>query len=423
MIRLDLAHEDGRWICSAHGAAPNTFGAPPVELGAAEPVELTLSRLLAEYTELMRPRRNKRGQLVFINLQKRLLSSIEAFWRTLQLHAENLGLDQEAAADAQLSLSGSAGDEDEYGIDDEAAEESSGAEVAAASRRLAAPGDHARVLLAEMLRLARSARHLPDAKARALLSWVRHTQCPGAIPGRDASGGEVHGRGAATEWRADTVRAELETERADLRKLKTEIDDAERILEASRKLLELDPDLLRETVDAGLEMAGAAPLRPSPPTPLPSPPATRERGATAHPPASAGSTDPPAFDVPTTRSSPSPRPGGKAVARTTSGPSPKPPSARRATVSTASSASCHRKAIPSPESRIEPAPASPPPRRTTSRLSGRTSATKPTPAFTKPSASSPTAPPPNPPTSVASCRVSAEPSAKPWRSCRSSSSR
>jgi hypothetical protein len=35
VIRLDLTHEDGRWICAGHGAAAGTFAAPPVELGAA----------------------------------------------------------------------------------------------------------------------------------------------------------------------------------------------------------------------------------------------------------------------------------------------------------------------------------------------------------------------------------------------------
>ena len=45
--------------------------------------ELTLATLLAEYTELVRPAQGQ-GKLVFINLQKRLLSSVEAFARTLE---------------------------------------------------------------------------------------------------------------------------------------------------------------------------------------------------------------------------------------------------------------------------------------------------------------------------------------------------
>jgi hypothetical protein len=50
-----------------------------------------------------RPRRSKRGQLVFINLQKRLLSSIEAFYRILKLHADRMG-SAAATAETQLAL-------------------------------------------------------------------------------------------------------------------------------------------------------------------------------------------------------------------------------------------------------------------------------------------------------------------------------
>src|SRR5688572_23720836 len=53
----------------------------------SEHPEVQLSHLLAEYTTLMKPEKG-RGRLVFINLQKRLLSSIEAFHRTLGAHAE-----------------------------------------------------------------------------------------------------------------------------------------------------------------------------------------------------------------------------------------------------------------------------------------------------------------------------------------------
>ena len=464
IVELDLAHEDGHWICRGRGGSADPevrgFGAPPLDLGVvetAEPVELELSRLLAEYTELMRPRRNKRGQLVFINLQKRLLSSVEAFWHTLKLHAEHAGEEatEDSGAGSQPTLLPTLLDDDEYGVDDESAEASAGAEVAAASRRLAAPSGRARALLDEMLRLAGHGRNVPDAKVLALLSWMRHYQCPGALPGRN---GAVHGRGIDTRWtgrrvilfteygdtkaylyrmlrtaiegteeadrrilqfhgglsderreaiqrafnappeeepvrillatdaaregvnlqghcadlfhfdipwnparmeqrngridrtlqaapevrchsffypqrredsvlkvlvrkvetirrelgslsdvllgrfaevldggiseasaaaldeaekvggRAETVRTELETERADLQKLRKEIEGAARILESSRERLELDPDLLRETLDAGLEMAGAPPLRPLPALSAPD--------------------DPPAFEVP-----------------------------------------------------------------------------------------------------------------------------
>ena len=430
VVQLDLTHADGSWSCRARQP-----GAETLALGNADPVELRLSSLLAEYTELMRPRRSKRGQLVFINLQKRLLSSVEAFYRTLKLHADHLGT-AKAMAETQLVLSEP--EDDEYGQDDEAAEAAAGAEIAAASRHLSTPEGRARQILDEMLHLAERWRHLPDAKVLALLAWIRKHQCPGAVPGRagkvqdheektwtdrrvivfteygdtekylqrmlaaaiegteDAErrilkfhGGmsdekrdevqrafnappdehpvrillatdaaregvnlqghcadlfhfdipwnparleqrngridrtlqpspevrchyffyqqreedrvldvvvrkvqtiqkelgslsavlmdrysEILDRGigpgseAALEeagqigGRGDTVREELESERADIQKLKREIDEAGRILDNSRKALEFDPDLLCETVEAGLVLAGAAPLKP-----------------------------------------------------------------------------------------------------------------------------------------------------------------
>jgi hypothetical protein len=65
-----LGPEAGAPCTLAAGQAPDD--------GAQAPVELRLSRLLAEYTALMRPARGP-GRLVFVNLQKRLLSSVPAF--------------------------------------------------------------------------------------------------------------------------------------------------------------------------------------------------------------------------------------------------------------------------------------------------------------------------------------------------------
>ena len=442
IVQLDLTHAEGVWHCRARQPAGD-FAAEPVEIGSGDPVELRLSRLLAEYTDLMRPRRNKRGQLVFINLQKRLLSSVEAFYRTLKLHADHLG----AAATPDVQLTLALPEEDEYGQDDEAADAAAGAEIAAASRHLASPEGRARQVLDEMLQLAERWRHLPDAKVLALLAWIRRHQCLGAIPGRT---GKILGRGDDTSWtdrrvivfteygdteryllrmltaaiegtkdaerrilkfhggmsdeardevqrafnappddednhpvrillatdaaregvnlqghcadlfhfdipwnparleqrngridrtlqpqpevrchyffyaqreedrvldvvvrkvqtiqkelgslsavlldrfaevldrgigptsqadlteaeevggRRETVREELEAERADVQKLKKEIDEAGRILDSSRKALDFDPDLLRETVDAGLVLAGAGALTPLAPHP------------------------------------------------------------------------------------------------------------------------------------------------------------
>lgn len=174
VVRIDLHAEDG-----------------------AEPVELVLSRLLAEYTELMQPRRGKRGRLVFINLQKRLLSSVEAFCRTLELHAASVGGgegDREDPADPPV-LPLEAGDGDEYGLSDEEAEALDSARVTAGSRRLQTPHGRARQLLDEMLRLARAHRAAPDAKVLALLDWIRRHQCPAVCVG-----GAVAASPASRDW-------------------------------------------------------------------------------------------------------------------------------------------------------------------------------------------------------------------------------
>jgi hypothetical protein len=78
VVELSLQHVDGRW------RRDDADG--DVDLGAASDAPLALSHMLAEYTALVRPAKGP-GRLVFVNLQKRLLSSVEAFARTLQLHA------------------------------------------------------------------------------------------------------------------------------------------------------------------------------------------------------------------------------------------------------------------------------------------------------------------------------------------------
>jgi ERCC4-related helicase len=138
--------------------------------------ELRLARLLGQYTELMRPKKG-RGQLVFINLQKRLLSSVEAFSRTLEAHAEQIEAGQ-LGMDAQLDLSrvgdqGAAYDADEDSLDREA-----DAEVRAATIALQSPSARAKQLLTEMQGLASQLRHQPDAKAQALIDWIRQQLCP-----------------------------------------------------------------------------------------------------------------------------------------------------------------------------------------------------------------------------------------------------
>ena len=191
VIRVDLTNASSKWsavysVKGAKGAA--TPFAPARDVGEGEPVELRLAEMLAEYTELMRPERGT-GRLVFVNLQKRLLSSVAAFHRTLQLHAERvLG----GTARVQLDLATAADatdDDDEYGENDDTIEAAQDADAITSSARLETPAGRARALLDDMLRLSQ-AHHAGGtgggedptrrAKALALIAWIREHQCRGA---------------------------------------------------------------------------------------------------------------------------------------------------------------------------------------------------------------------------------------------------
>jgi len=121
--------------------------------------EIELARLLAEYTALAT--KTARDRLVYINLQKRLLSCVRAFARTLEKHANPGG--GEAVDATEL--------DDEEDVDDDLREAADAAVIAARSRRMVASPEAAQ-LLERMLELALRHRDDPDAKLRALLSWI-----------------------------------------------------------------------------------------------------------------------------------------------------------------------------------------------------------------------------------------------------------
>jgi ERCC4-related helicase len=144
-----------------------------VVLDGADYPEVELSRQLSEYSELMKPERG-RGRLVFVNLQKRLLSSIDAFSRTLEAHASHLVPDAATAGgNGERFGRGASEDEDAYGVDDEQLELDEADEMARASKSLVTPEARARTVLDEMLALARKNRGRADAKMTALLEWSR----------------------------------------------------------------------------------------------------------------------------------------------------------------------------------------------------------------------------------------------------------
>ena len=167
--------------------------------------ELRLSALLDEYRALREQRlsaETKRKQaaagLLISGLQQRLLSSIEAFARTLRVHRRTVQRQWEEAQAGKASVPAAAGQFDllrgAVGSDDDRAtlsEEDLRAEeevqVAAATDATAGPLTDAasrqlfgreQKLLDEMTEIAESARGLPDARVRRIIQWIRANMCP-----------------------------------------------------------------------------------------------------------------------------------------------------------------------------------------------------------------------------------------------------
>jgi SNF2 family DNA or RNA helicase len=153
--------------------------------------ELVLSGLLAEYTDVLERRLagaanrvKAAGKLVTIALQKRLLSSIEAFARTLSVHRKSAAKARAAQtkvkAKATESVVAQAPLFDDGDLDEEQSAEIDDVAIERATSALAAAQDDARAhkLLDEMTEIAERSRALPDAKVQALLTWIREHQCP-----------------------------------------------------------------------------------------------------------------------------------------------------------------------------------------------------------------------------------------------------
>lgn len=166
--------------------------------------ELRLAELLDEYRRMREERlkdESSRTQaaagLLICGLQQRLLSSIEAFSRTLRVHRRTVlkhwDADQAAAPQSGPQerfdlLTSSVGADDERAelAEDELALEEE-AEIVAASAVIssAAQSNIARELfqreqkiLDEMAELAEASRALPDARVQRLHEWIRNNLCP-----------------------------------------------------------------------------------------------------------------------------------------------------------------------------------------------------------------------------------------------------
>lgn len=155
--------------------------------------ELVLSRLLQEYRKVREARlkdatktQQASAMLVVMSLQKRLLSSIEAFSRTVDKHRDGMlkTVDRGGAVDTRdLDLLAATPDADDERADlpEEEVESEEDAQMAAATQasktNASALGPELN-LLEEMARIARGARYDADPRVRHLLDWVRQNQCP-----------------------------------------------------------------------------------------------------------------------------------------------------------------------------------------------------------------------------------------------------
>ncbi len=173
--------------------------------------ELQLSRLLDEYRTAREQRHAQASNkakaaagLLVVGLQQRLLSSIEAFARSLKVHSATVerhwaNMHQveahgtpvpEAHADAELFLQPADADDERAAWRGEEAEAEEEAQIKAltlAAEKKAADMEATlwakeQELLRQMRNIAEDHRHLPDAKTHRLIDWMRENQCSDLPP-------------------------------------------------------------------------------------------------------------------------------------------------------------------------------------------------------------------------------------------------
>jgi Helicase conserved C-terminal domain/SNF2-related domain len=211
LVQIDLTHEAGRW--SVREMRSDDTPSPPRDLGPGSPIDLELATELARYTELCAPEKGQ-GRLPFIRLQQRLLSSPEAFAKSLEIHVRAVEKQRSLQPDEPpADPSAPEIDPDLFGLTDEALQAEEDETLAAESARLPSPTEQAAALLSSLRTKAERARRAPDAKVRALLAWMREHLCPAIGPEQDQT--------ASREWSARRVI--LFTEWADTKRYLIEI--------------------------------------------------------------------------------------------------------------------------------------------------------------------------------------------------------
>ena len=154
--------------------------------------ELVLATLLDEYWEAredrlagLPPKQRAAQGLVLVNLQKRLFSSIEAFYRTLKAHRR--AIDQAAAEPGAAAIipdlhlliaQPDAEDARSELTENEVETEEEQAVEAATAVGGGKPSLREVDLVTRMEELAERSRRLPDARVRWLVDWIRREMCP-----------------------------------------------------------------------------------------------------------------------------------------------------------------------------------------------------------------------------------------------------
>jgi superfamily II DNA or RNA helicase len=211
--------------------------------------ELVLSRLLDEYREAREQRlasTSRRAQaasgLLVVGLQQRLLSSIEAFARSLKVHRATVERQWEVSAPAQtlaadatredlLSLTTPPGSDDEraeWSDEELGAAEATDIEAATAAAEIGSSRDsaaealwrHEQHLLDQMEEIGERWRHVPDAKTRRLIDWIRDNLCPALPPFGSRS------TGLPPKWTNRRVLIFTENREGTKRHLKTILEQA-----------------------------------------------------------------------------------------------------------------------------------------------------------------------------------------------------
>ena len=157
---------------------------------APDTPELALSRLLQQYRKqrearLLAEGASKRAinadRLVITNLQKRLLSSVEAFARTLAVHQRSLAAKQQSEHQSRLELleGGISADSELAELADEEVLNLEEAQTRAALRLTLAADQSDQQLLEDMAKIAGTHRHRPDPRIEKLAEWLKQNLCPG----------------------------------------------------------------------------------------------------------------------------------------------------------------------------------------------------------------------------------------------------